>query len=1002
MIKDLSPEETKVSRDPKISVLVPVYNTEDLFERCLTSILDQTYSNIEVVVVSDKSPGNIAELIKPYQEKDERIIFVEHKTNQGVFHARKTGFEKSSGDYIACVDSDDYLGVDFLRRLMKKAQATQADMVCGNMVVVDEINDEKTVSFLNRPTGEMIEGPKIFATYMERARSAFHWVVLWNKLYRRELWEKASENLEIDRHFLNFEDVYHTMLLHYYANSYTSVDYEGYFYIRNINSTTSISGNSKKFKKLIDDVKFSFGLMESFLKEKGVYSDYEQFLRYWREKEVFFYQLKINSSLLSPLAKLDLVKYLKKSFDIKKIRDNIESDNVFYFCESPWSDQLESILKQVVFGEENTLAIPASLCLMGPVHDQEDEFYLLSLNEEMHNMRFPAMRMWAERVIVSESRDNLLVPENMLLAIYQLLQRSGVFSPDDLERIKKWELEMFTTMYRFHGELCSIIEAAFARGKKTIIINDLVYDNTTVSIAVESGLINCGSTLDYGDIQVIKKIEDKKDCLELSPDASLLEQEVHGKQYYPGIQMHMQRAMDYLGFVRQKSVKWQVGTDAKDEELLLRLLGSLLEKRYFGSLQNQSCLNSDFLVKPMLVGYYPVGFYLLGACLWLHKKVSLLDFGVIWVEKSLFESIRLVYAGLFGEHAADTELACVTLSLTDMLSTVFKSAHDLLRLPLFYDIKLLSPASLCAHLRVCDDIANGVREVVADFKEEFKNEDYYYDFIRKAIDVGLDFNTLDKTQTDWHKISDNDVYLSYGHCDLVEIFFKTVNKVPRLLYLHYESRDKTGTHSDWTGNNYFEDRDVVWSSRIEEYFLNPKATLGSLNALRGAKESNLITINNYLSNEMHRGIKLLVQDFMEFFAKFIPCLGDKAYGLDRPLQRLLFSELEIDKRMFRLARYRESGAQVFVFHLWKRAIEEQQSYRDSRGIRLGGVLYKTEDYLFLEGRGTYLKALFFLLYDRAEFKKRFRIKFATRPRFVMFSQKAYGFIRRIRHLGYKE
>ncbi|MCC8149902.1 MAG: glycosyltransferase, partial [Lachnospiraceae bacterium] len=92
----------------KISVIVPAYNVENTIEKCLTSILNQTYQNLEIIVVNDGSTDTTRDIVFKMANTDERIHLIDHHINKGLFRARLTGVKVSSGDYISFVDSDDY------------------------------------------------------------------------------------------------------------------------------------------------------------------------------------------------------------------------------------------------------------------------------------------------------------------------------------------------------------------------------------------------------------------------------------------------------------------------------------------------------------------------------------------------------------------------------------------------------------------------------------------------------------------------------------------------------------------------------------------------------------------------------------------------------------------------------------------------------------------------------------------------------------------------------
>ncbi len=119
----------------KISVIVPVYNVEKFLDRCVTSIINQSYKNLEIILVDDGSTDSSKELCNKWGLKDKRIK-VFHKKNGGLSDARNYGFEKSSGKYITFVDSDDYLPQNAIEVLYNSLSNTNSDISCGDFKLV--------------------------------------------------------------------------------------------------------------------------------------------------------------------------------------------------------------------------------------------------------------------------------------------------------------------------------------------------------------------------------------------------------------------------------------------------------------------------------------------------------------------------------------------------------------------------------------------------------------------------------------------------------------------------------------------------------------------------------------------------------------------------------------------------------------------------------------------------------------------------------------------------
>lgn len=166
-----------------ISIIIPAYNIESLLAKTLDSVLAQTYSNMEVIVINDGSTDGTGKIIEQYAENDQRIIPI-HKKNGGVSSARLMGIEKAKGEYIGFVDGDDYIEPEMYERLINNALKYNADIShCGYQMIfpnrVDYYYNSEKLVIQDNLTGlkDLLEG-----AYVEPG--------LWNKLYRKPLFKK--------------------------------------------------------------------------------------------------------------------------------------------------------------------------------------------------------------------------------------------------------------------------------------------------------------------------------------------------------------------------------------------------------------------------------------------------------------------------------------------------------------------------------------------------------------------------------------------------------------------------------------------------------------------------------------------------------------------------------------------------------------------------------------------------------------------------------------------
>lgn len=169
-----------------VSVIVPVYKVEKYLDRCVKSIINQTYKNLEIILVDDGSPDNCPKLCDEWAKKDARIKVV-HKENGGLSDARNKGFDASNGDLILFVDSDDYIDNNMVEIMAKRIEEDGTDMcVCSFSKFRDGEEPNKSFS----------KSPEILTTREALQRlvlgKGFQLVVAWDKLMKRKLVEKVK------------------------------------------------------------------------------------------------------------------------------------------------------------------------------------------------------------------------------------------------------------------------------------------------------------------------------------------------------------------------------------------------------------------------------------------------------------------------------------------------------------------------------------------------------------------------------------------------------------------------------------------------------------------------------------------------------------------------------------------------------------------------------------------------------------------------------------------
>lgn len=200
----------------KVSVVTTAYNIESYVKKCIDSLLSQTHKDIEIIVVNDCSMDKTMDIVMQYN--DERIKVVNHETNMGAGWARRTGIEHATGDYVITVDGDDWLSEDFIEKLAKNAEETDADIVSGGITFIWGDTYWETKRFLPH----ISEGMAKFQDYANRKI-----VFLNNKLVRRSMYDTVPYST---RRYC--EDTPVILPLLYYANKVSYIDTQGYYYLQ--------------------------------------------------------------------------------------------------------------------------------------------------------------------------------------------------------------------------------------------------------------------------------------------------------------------------------------------------------------------------------------------------------------------------------------------------------------------------------------------------------------------------------------------------------------------------------------------------------------------------------------------------------------------------------------------------------------------------------------------------------------------------------------------------
>ena len=467
---------------PLVSVIVPAYNSEKFLGLCLDSIIAQSYKNLEIVVVDDGSNDNTHAIACKFKEIDNRIILVTHEKNRGLFQSRITGINYAHGKYCMFVDSDDSISIDWIHALVKKAVCTNSDIVIGEFC--QQCNDQdyrkcdiETIKYNNldpfRIKDYCLQGQEAFDEFLKQGDSFYSWHVIWNKLYKANLWKDnivTFEKLSLEKgRLVMFEDVAFSVCLWKHANKVTNTHDSYYFYRQHQNAATAQSSSHFKAYETIDDAAFVMKFFESQINKKDEIQ--EHYYKRWLATftSIIYYSLGSSNRYEANIRRglnfhEEFVKWEEVNY-INSIITNLDEN----------FKRLENIKFAIVEGRDVISFDVFDTLILRSYIWPTDLFYDLAKsysNNLASYVDFARIRSHSETYCRKEIK-NSKSEDITLDEIYNYIERHYEIPADTLEELKKKEiaLELACSSPRKFGK--ELYELAIDCGKRIICTSDM-------------------------------------------------------------------------------------------------------------------------------------------------------------------------------------------------------------------------------------------------------------------------------------------------------------------------------------------------------------------------------------------------------------------------------------------------------------------------------------------------------------------------------------------------
>ena len=365
------------------------FNASRTVGNTIQNILEQTYSNLEIIIVNDGSTDATDIVVKSYQKTHKNIKLVSLKENVGPFKARVIGADNATGDYIHFIDADDYISIDFYRTTLSKAMETNSDIVIGSIVLdFKHQGYVRDYPLINDLPFDSLSGSDIFKAFMNQGGLNFIYHMNSTKLYSIGVWKRARPFYDkITKHLIMADDVAMNVPLWFFANRLDRAPTATLFYVKDDNdsATSNYKISYKKMFKNLDDLFTVFDYFESFLNSQKVDKTYQVSLDNWKRSFVRVYQHNISSATLTDQEKRLLLQHLYE------IAPFIESqqwlDTPFFHINTPWRDELNNLKKKIIQADTKTVIFsPESLATAIPLPNGGEKLIPRATGIELYNL----------------------------------------------------------------------------------------------------------------------------------------------------------------------------------------------------------------------------------------------------------------------------------------------------------------------------------------------------------------------------------------------------------------------------------------------------------------------------------------------------------------------------------------------------------------------------------------------------------------------------------------
>lgn len=1007
-----------IDNTDKISVIIPVYNTENYFDRCIRSVLEQSYSNLEIIVVNDGSTGNIDQIISNYLKKDLRIKYVSHECNKGLFRARVTGMHNATGEYVAFIDSDDYVSHDFYRTLITRAQDMNADMVIAK-TVWDNQGERYIYNYHESCFQfEKLEGDQVKQEYYRQENSCYSWHTVWNKLYRADLIRKClPEFEEIKDHIVMTEDIAFSSVFFYKAGLVTTVGEEAYFYCVNEEASTNTTAISiDRFLKNLRDMIKVFDFVDAFLEGKKSSKDIRCHFKNARKHYASMWCHLLNSAFDKADRKRGLA-------ELNKFCEEYETEfpqRIFYFesFKTPWKGALEYLKEEIKNSKESYISFDIfDTLILRPFFEPGQ---VLSFLDPIYTgmtatgVSFSRIRKDAEDGARRREASRGFNKQDITLTeIYQYICDNYSIPKSVCRKMMEEEcrLEVRFSCPRNAGR--SLLSFAKAIGKKVILVTDMYLERGTIEdILDKNGIsgyeklfISCeeGKLKYNGSLfeSVIKKLNCSKDDILHIGDT--WQSDVEGCQkagirsiFFPKTKdVFEDRIKDYTvnqcGRLADLAGWPCIQTDQMKKNFGLGSMFAMVANFYFDNPYRDFHPKSDLNSDPYFIGYYVIGMHLIGLCKWIDQQVREKKCGAIhFLSRDGFLPMK-AYEQYIKSSGTKVNISYLYTSRKAMMPFIVEDRTSFYQLPI--EILAHTPLSLLRLLEFASkDLSTA--EIITILKNNgidpevyFKSEEEYRRFITCYLD---NFYCEEKHQDRRRLIKEyfsvierNDVTFDMGYSGRIQsCISRACGFGVDALFIHEDYMNSVNAKQKDGFNiiSFYDFRPVVTGVFREHIFSEYGRSCIGYEKNRGIRpvfeNERKAFQDQWVIEQIHAGALKFVDDFLCFFGNDLSHTDFSPIEASLPMEGFFRFFTKEDIHIFNASFFEDevyggrSLINVESFLCSQSYLNKKKPVMDSTAI---SETIRQDTFMdMMNGKNQFIRGIIWILVDPATFIKKLR------------------------------